>query len=73
MKDRRRESGDESSYHGINRAIFRHEHSGFWVSHAGVIICGVCHPPPTPELVKEWLSGDESTHSVGGYSVRCEA
>lgn len=26
----------------------------FWLSIHGVVVCGLCHPPP-PDLVAEWL------------------
>ena len=31
----------------------------FWRSIYGVVICGVCHPPAAPELVKRWLPEPE--------------
>lgn len=27
----------------------------FWLSEADNIICGVCHPPAFPEIVREWI------------------
>ena len=27
----------------------------FWRSIHGVVICGTCHPPASPDLVAEWL------------------
>ena len=27
----------------------------FWRSIHGPVVCGVCHPPAGPDLVKEWL------------------
>jgi hypothetical protein len=35
--------------------MFCHEHQDFWRSVEGVVICGVCHPPPCEELVEERL------------------
>ena len=29
--------------------------SRFWRSIHGRIVCAVCHPPASPELVKEWI------------------
>lgn len=29
--------------------------SRFWRSIHGPIVCGICHPPATPELVAKWL------------------
>ena len=31
-----------------------HDHR-FWRSVSGVVICGVCHPPATDDLVAEWI------------------
>ena len=31
----------------------------FWRSTQGVTVCGTCHPPASPELVAEWIEGDE--------------
>jgi len=28
----------------------------FWISVYGVTICTVCHPPPDPRLVAEWIT-----------------
>ena len=27
----------------------------FWLSIYGVVVCGVCHPPATPQRVERWL------------------
>jgi len=34
--------------------------SKFWRSIHGVIVCGACHPPATPEVVEAWLDPDSS-------------
>ena len=33
--------------------------SRFWRSIRGVIVCGLCHPPGSPDLVEEWIEGDK--------------
>ena len=30
----------------------------FWISVYRVTICAVCHPPPDPRLVAEWITPD---------------
>ena len=30
----------------------------FWLSIHGVIVCGLCHPPGSPDLVAEWIEDD---------------
>lgn len=29
-------------------------HSKWWISKSGVRVCGICHPPASPELVARW-------------------
>jgi hypothetical protein len=36
-----------------------HEYA-WWLSMYGVLVCGVCHPPPGSKLVKRWI-GDPGT------------
>lgn len=30
----------------------------WWLSIHGVLICGNCHPPAVPELIKRWFSDE---------------
>jgi hypothetical protein len=32
----------------------------FWRSIHGAVVCGICHPPAAPELVREWIAADAS-------------
>ena len=34
--------------------------SSFWRSIHGPVVCAVCHPPAKPDLVAEWLDGNEA-------------
>lgn len=37
----------------------RHRH---WISTSGVQICGICHPPAYPGLVREWIEPEDQDH-----------
>jgi hypothetical protein len=30
----------------------------FWLSVQDALICGTCHPPANPSLVREWIGGE---------------
>ena len=34
--------------------------SRFWLSIHGVTVCGLCHPPGSPDLVAEWIKDNSS-------------
>jgi len=31
----------------------------WWLSVSGVLVCGVCHPPVSPAVVKRWIGDPE--------------
>jgi hypothetical protein len=35
--------------------------SSWWLSVHGPLVCGVCHPPAIPDIVKRWI-GNERPH-----------
>lgn len=35
----------------------------WWLSVHGVLVCGACHPPPAPDLVKRWIASNEPASS----------
>ena len=36
----------------------------FWLSDGGSPTCAVCHPPASPEFVREWVAPDASQNEV---------
>ncbi|MGD0658833.1 MAG: hypothetical protein ABSD38_12270 [Syntrophorhabdales bacterium] len=32
----------------------------WWLSIHGVLVCGLCHPPASPALVKRWIGDQEA-------------
>lgn len=38
--------------------------SRWWLSVYGVLVCCLCHPPPAPELVSRYLTGEEAANLV---------
>ena len=32
----------------------------FWLSIHGVMVCGLCHPPGSPDLVAEWIEDGDA-------------
>jgi hypothetical protein len=37
--------------------------SSFWLSIHGAVVCGICHPPASPNLVVRWIGGDVEASS----------
>ncbi len=36
----------------------------FWMNRAKKYLCATCHPPPKPEIVKEWVELDTDYHAL---------
>lgn len=41
----------------------------WWISTAGKRVCGICHPPAKPEIVREWVSGKTVSSAVENNST----
>ena len=47
--------------------------SRFWLSIHGVIVCGLCHPPASPDLVDKWIehgAAEDGSAQQPGQLVR---
>ena len=42
-----------------------HEYA-WWLSVYGVLVCGVCHPPFAPDLVKRWIGNQDVLSHLKG-------
>jgi len=38
----------------------------WWLSIGGALVCGVCHPPASPAIVKKRISDPEAHARIGG-------
>jgi hypothetical protein len=54
---------DSSGTHGPCHIC--HEYV-WWLSVYGVFVCGVCHPPATPDLVKRWVGNQDALSHLKG-------